>query len=54
MICPKCKGHAYAIETWTAAGRKLTIPRVRLWTCVNSKCLHQWPREFSSSIEEVA
>ena len=52
MTCPKCRSHnAEPIETWTISGRKLTIPLLRLWACVNRVCRHQWPRELSSPID---
>ena len=49
MTCPKCRSHnAQPFETWTSSGRKLTIPLLRLWACVNQDCRHQWPREVTS------
>ena len=51
MICPKCQSrNPEAIESWTISGRKMTIPLVRLWACMNQDCRHQWPRELRSSI----
>ena len=48
MTCPKCLSHnAQPFESWTIVGRKMTIPLLRLWACVNSTCLHKWPRESS-------
>ncbi|HEY6262677.1 MAG TPA: hypothetical protein VIW47_13845 [Nitrospiraceae bacterium] len=55
MTCPKCRSHnAEPIESWTISGRKLTIPLLRLWACVNRECRHQWPRELTSLTQEVA
>jgi hypothetical protein len=55
MTCPKClTDHAEPIESWTLSGRKMTIPLLRLWACVNRDCRHQWPRELISPIQEVA
>lgn len=55
MTCPKCRTHnAQPFESWTLAGRKMTIPLLRLWACVNQDCRHQWPRDLSSPIQEVA
>jgi hypothetical protein len=46
MTCPKCLSHHIeAIERWTIAGRKMTIPLVRMWNCLDRKCRHEWPRE---------
>lgn len=54
MTCPKCRSHnAEPIESWTISGRKLTIPLLRLWACVNRICRHQWPRELSSPIDGI-
>lgn len=54
MTCPKCRSHnAEPIESWTISGRKLTIPLVRMWACLNRECRHQWPREFSSPIDVI-
>jgi len=54
MTCPKCRSHnAEPIERWTIFGRKLTIPLLRLWACVNRECRHHWPRELSSPIEGI-
>ena len=50
MTCPKCRSHhAKPIERWTLVGRKMTIPLVRLWACVNQDCRHQWPRDVTTS-----
>jgi hypothetical protein len=55
MTCPKClTRHAEPILSWTVSGRKLTIPVLHLWACVNQDCRHQWPRELSSPFQEVA
>jgi len=54
MTCPKCLSHAEATASWTISGHKMTIPRVDLWTCVNQDCRHQWPRDMSSLMQEVA
>ena len=52
MTCPKCRSHhAQPFESWTIVGRKMTIPLLRLWACVNRECRHQWPRELSSPID---
>jgi hypothetical protein len=51
MTCPKClTHHAEPITSWTVSGRKLTIPLLRLWACVNQDCRYQWPREVTSPI----
>jgi hypothetical protein len=51
MTCPKCQSqNAEPIVRWTISGRKMTVPQLRLWACVNLECRHQWPREFTSSI----
>jgi len=55
MTCPKCRSHhAQPFESWTIVGRKMTIPLLRLWGCLNPDCRHQWPREWSSPVQEVA
>ncbi len=55
MTCPKCQSHnAEPIVSWTISGRKMTIPQVRMWACLNLDCRHRWPRELSSPIQEVA
>jgi len=55
MTCPKCRSHhAKPIERWTLVGRKMTIPLVRLWACVNQDCRHQWPRDVTSPIGTLA
>ena len=51
MICPKCQSqNAEPIVSWTISGRKMTIPQVRMWACLNLDCRYQWPREFASPI----
>ena len=51
MTCPKCRSnHAKPIERWTLVGRKMTIPLVRMWTCLNRECRHEWPRDITSPI----
>ena len=61
MTCQKCLSqHAQPFESWTISGRKMTLPLLRLWACVNQDCRHQWPRDFTSpmvapaSLQEVA
>jgi hypothetical protein len=55
MTSPKCHIHnAQPFESWTISGRKMTIPLVRLWACLNPDCRHQWPREFTSPIVTLA
>jgi hypothetical protein len=50
MTCPKCQSHhAEPIVSWTISGRKLTIPQVRMWACLNRDCRHEWPREVLTS-----
>ena len=49
MICPKCQSqHTEPIVGWTISGRKMTVPQMRWWLCLNLECQHQWPREFTS------
>lgn len=44
MICPKCQSqNAEPFMGWTLSGRKMTIPQLRMWACVNPTCLHIWP-----------
>ena len=44
--CPKCQSqNAEPFMSWTISGRKMTVPKLRMWACLNSACLHQWPRE---------
>jgi hypothetical protein len=48
MTCPKCQtGNANPIVSWTITGRKMTMPQLRLWACLNPTCLHKWRREAS-------
>ena len=49
MTCPKCQSqNAEPIVSWTISGRKMTVPQLRMWACLNRECRHQWPREFIS------
>jgi hypothetical protein len=51
MICPKCQSqNAKPFLSWTLSGRKMTVPQLRMWACLNAACLHQWPRKH----EEIA
>jgi hypothetical protein len=54
MTCPKCLTYAEPIKSWTISGRKMTIPLLHLWACVNRNCQHQWPRELSDPLDQVA
>jgi hypothetical protein len=54
MTCPKCLSHAEPTASWTISARKMTIPRVDLWACVNQDCKHEWPRDMSMLMQEVA
>jgi hypothetical protein len=55
MTCPKCRSHnAEPVESWTIIGRKMTLPLLRMWACLNRECRHQWPREFTSPIVTLA
>ena len=55
MTCPKClTHHAEPITSWTISAHKMTIPRLELWACVNQDCRHQWPRDMSGVLQEVA
>jgi hypothetical protein len=54
MTCPKCRHDAEPIETWTTSGRKMTLPLLRLWACMNGECRYQWPRESNRLIKEAA
>ena len=46
MTCPKCQSqNAEPIMNWTISGRKMTVPQLRMWACLNQDCRHQWPRE---------
>jgi hypothetical protein len=50
MTCPQCEtDRVEPIERWTIAGRKMTVPLVRMWTCLNRECRHEWPREVITS-----
>jgi hypothetical protein len=49
MTCPQCETHRVeSIERWTVVGRKMTVPLVRVWACLNRDCRHEWPRESAS------
>ena len=51
MTCPKCLSqNAEPFVSWTISGRKLTIPQVKMWACLNRQCLHQWPGEVTPPI----
>jgi hypothetical protein len=53
MTCPKCqRQNAAPFMSWTLSGRKMTIPQLRMWACLNPTCLHKWPRE--SELDEIA
>jgi hypothetical protein len=53
MTCPKCQSqNARPFMSWTISGRKMTIPQLRMWACVNPTCLHTWPRDASASCHE--
>lgn len=55
MTCPKCQSqNAEPIVSWTISGRKMTIPQLRLWACLNLDCRHQWPRAITSPIATLA
>jgi hypothetical protein len=54
MICPKCQSqHAEPIVSWTSSGRKMTVPQLSLWACLNRDCQHHWPREIKSPSEAL-
>ena len=47
MACPQCQSqNAKPFMNWTLSGRKMTIPQLRMWACLNAVCLHQWPRKL--------
>ena len=47
MACPQCQSqNAKPFITWTLSARKMTIPPLRMWACLNPTCLHKWPREL--------
>jgi hypothetical protein len=51
MTCPQCQSqNAESIVSWTISGRKMTVPQVSLWACLNPECRHRWPREFTGPI----
>ena len=52
MTCPKCQSQqAEAIVSWTISGRKMTVPQLSMWACLNRECLHEWPINFTGPIE---
>jgi hypothetical protein len=51
MTCPKCQNsNVEPALRWTLSGRKMTLPQLRVWDCLNFECRHQWPREITSPI----
>lgn len=55
MICPKCHSqNAQPTMSWTISGRKLTVPQLSLWACLNRECRYQWPRESTSPLAGLA
>jgi hypothetical protein len=43
MTCPKCQSqNTESIVRWTLSGRKMTVPQLRMWACLNQECQHQW------------
>jgi hypothetical protein len=51
MTCPQCQRQdATPFMSWTLSGRKMTIPQLRMWACLNPTCLHQWPRELEAVV----
>lgn len=51
MTCPKCQSqNADPIVSWTISGRKITMPQLSMWACLNLEYRHQWPRAFTSPI----
>ena len=55
MTCQKCQSHdAEPILSWTIVGRKMTIPALHKWACLNRECRHEWPREITSPIVALA
>jgi hypothetical protein len=55
MTCPKCQcQNTEPIVSWTVSGRKMTVPQLSLWACLNLDCRHQWPREFTSPMVRSA
>ena len=51
MICPKCQSlNAEPTVSWTLCGRKMTLPQVRVWACLNLKCRYEWPRDITSPV----
>jgi hypothetical protein len=36
MTCQKCQSqHAEPIMSWTISGRKMTVPQLSMWACLN-------------------
>jgi hypothetical protein len=51
MTCPKCQSqNAEPFMSWTLSGRKMTIPQLRMWACLNPTCLYHWPRELDEIV----
>ena len=51
MTCPKCQSqYAEPIVSWTISGRKMTMPQLSMWACLNRVCRHEWPREPTSPV----
>ena len=51
MTCPKCQSpNAKPTLSWTLCGRKMTLPQLQVWACLNLKCRHEWPRELTSPV----
>ena len=49
MTCPKCQSpNVEPTLRWTLSGRKMTLPQLRVWDCLNLECRHQWPREITN------
>ena len=49
--CPKCQSqNAEPFMSWTLSGRKMTIPQLRMWACLNPTCLYHWPRELDEIV----
>jgi hypothetical protein len=46
MSCPRCQSqNATSFTCWTLSGRKMTLPQVRMWACLDLTCRHQWLRK---------
>jgi len=51
VTCPKCQSqNAEPFRSWTISGRKMTIPQLRMWACLNPTCLYHWPRELDEIV----